>query len=70
MEEDNEVKKLFRNPEDRVIAGVASGIGAYFGTEVTVIRLLFVLTFFFGGAGLLIYLIMWIITPEAKSITE
>ena len=70
LEEDKEVKKLFRNPEDRVIAGVASGIGAYFGTEVTVIRLLFVLTFFFGGAGLLIYLIMWIITPEAKSITD
>jgi phage shock protein PspC (stress-responsive transcriptional regulator) len=69
LEEDKEVKKLFRNPEDRVIAGVASGIGAYFGTEVTIIRLLFVLTFFFGGAGLLIYVIMWIITPEAKSIT-
>jgi phage shock protein PspC (stress-responsive transcriptional regulator) len=70
LEEDKEVKKLFRNPEDRVIAGVASGIGAYFGTEVTIIRLLFVLTFFFGGAGLLIYVIMWIITPEAKSITD
>ena len=70
LEEDKEVKKLFRNPEDRVIAGVASGIGAYFGTEVTIIRLLFVLTFFFGGAGFLIYIIMWIITPEAKSITD
>jgi len=70
LEEDQEVKKLFRNPEDRVIAGVASGIGAYFGTEVTIIRLLFVITFFFGGAGLLIYLVMWIITPEAKSITD
>ena len=70
LEEDQEVKKLFRNPEDRVIAGVASGIGAYFGTEVTIIRLLFVLTFFFGGAGFLIYIIMWIITPEAKSITD
>lgn len=70
LEEDKEVKKLFRNPEDRVIAGVASGIGAYFGTEVTIIRLLFVITFFFGGAGLLIYIIMWIITPEAKTITD
>ncbi len=70
LEEDKEVKKLFRNPEDRVIAGVASGIGAYFGTEVTIIRLLFVITFFFGGAGLLIYLILWIIAPEAKSITD
>lgn len=70
LEDDKEVKKLFRNPEDRVIAGVASGLGAYFGTEVTIIRLLFVITFFFGGAGFLIYIIMWIITPEAKSITD
>ncbi len=70
LDDDKEVKKLFRNPEDRVIAGVASGIAAYFGTEVTVIRLLFVLTFFFGGAGLLIYFILWIIAPEAKSITD
>jgi len=70
LEEDKEVKKLFRNPEDRVIAGVASGIGAYFGTEATIIRLLFVITFFFGGAGLLIYIIMWIITPEARTITD
>ncbi len=70
LEEDKEVKKLFRNPEDRVIAGVASGIGAYFGTEVTIIRLIFVITFFFGGAGFLIYVIMWIITPEAKTITD
>ncbi len=70
LEEDKEVKKLFRNPEDRVIAGVASGLAAYFGTEVTIIRLLFVITFFFGGAGFLIYIIMWIITPEAKSITD
>ncbi|MDH3711274.1 MAG: PspC domain-containing protein [Cyclobacteriaceae bacterium] len=70
LEEDKEVKKLFRNPEDRVIAGVASGIAAYFGTEVTIIRLLFVITFFFGGAGLLIYFILWIIAPEAKTITD
>ncbi len=70
LEEDKEIKKLFRNPEDRVIAGVASGIGAYFGTEATIIRLIFVITFFFGGAGFLIYIIMWIITPEAKTITD
>jgi len=68
--EDKEVKKLFRNPEDRVIAGVASGIAAYFGTETTIIRLLFVLGFIFGGAGLLIYFILWIIAPEAKTITD
>src|SRR5690606_1041029 len=42
----------------------------YFGTETAVIRLLFVLSIFLGGAGLVAYIILWIITPEAKTITE
>jgi len=70
LEEDKKVKKMFRNPDDRVLGGVASGLAAYFGVDVTVIRLLFVLTLFLGGSGLIIYIILWIITPEAKTITE
>ncbi len=70
LEEDKGVKKLFRNPEDRVLGGVSSGIAAYFGTDITVIRLLFVLSIFLGGAGIILYIILWIITPEAKTITE
>ncbi len=64
------VKKLFRSSEDRVLGGVSAGIASYFGTDPTVIRLLFVLSIFLGGAGLLLYIILWIITPEAKTITE
>ncbi|MDF9798317.1 phage shock protein PspC (stress-responsive transcriptional regulator) [Catalinimonas alkaloidigena] len=64
------VKKLFRNPDDKVIGGVSGGIAAYFGSDPTVIRLLFVLSIFLGGTGLLIYVILWIITPEAKSLTD
>ncbi|MFT4834613.1 MAG: phage shock protein PspC (stress-responsive transcriptional regulator) [Marinoscillum sp.] len=70
LEEDQQVKKLFRDGERRVIGGVASGIAAYFGTDTTVIRLLFVLSIFLGGAGIIAYIILWIISPEARSITE
>ncbi len=70
LEEDKGIKKLFRSSEDRVLGGVSSGIAAYFGTDATVIRLLFVLSIFLGGAGLILYIILWIITPEAKTITE
>lgn len=69
--EDENVKKMFRDPESRVLGGVGSGLAAYFGIDVTIIRLLFVVSVFFSfGATLLLYIILWIITPEAKSITE
>lgn len=69
-DEDKKVKKLFRDSESRVLGGVGSGLASYFATDTTVIRLLFVLSIFAGGAGLIIYIILWIITPEAKTITE
>ncbi len=70
LEEDKKIKKLFRNPDDRVIGGVASGLAAYFGVDITIIRLLFVLSIFFFGAGVLLYFIVWAITPEARTLTE
>jgi phage shock protein PspC (stress-responsive transcriptional regulator) len=70
QEEDKEVKKLFRNPDDKVLGGVASGLSAYFGVKELYTRLAFVLLTFAGGSGIVIYLILWIITPVASSITE
>ncbi|MEO9964460.1 MAG: DUF2807 domain-containing protein [Reichenbachiella sp.] len=68
--DDEEVKKMFRDPDSQVLGGVASGIAAYFGTDVTLIRLLFVVSIFLGGTGLIIYIILWMITPVAKSLTD
>jgi len=68
--EDKNIKKLYRNPEGRVLGGVAGGIAAYFGVEVAYIRLFWILSFLFFGTGLLIYIVLWLILPEAKSITE
>jgi len=68
--EDEEIKKLYRNPSGRVLGGVAGGIAAYFGVEVAYIRLFWILTILFFGTGLLFYIILWMILPEAKSITD
>lgn len=68
--EQKSVKKMFRNPDDKVIGGICSGISAYFGIDPVVIRLLFVLLIFFGGTGIILYLILWIIIPEARTITD
>ncbi|GAB3895064.1 PspC domain-containing protein [Spirosoma agri] len=70
IEEDKTVKKFFRNPEDKVLGGVASGIAAYFGVDRGIIRLLFVLGIVFFGVGFLLYLVLWIIAPQANTLTE
>lgn len=70
LEEDKHLKKMYRNPEGSVIGGVANGVAAYFEVDVAIIRVLFVLTFFAGGVGLIAYLVLWIILPEAKRITD
>lgn len=70
LEEDKSVKKFYRNPDDKVLGGVASGIAAYFGIDSGVVRLLFVLGIVFFGVGFLAYIILWIISPEAQTLTE
>lgn len=56
--------RLLRNEHDKVIAGVSSGLASYMEVDVTIIRLLFVLsTIFLVGTGVLVYLVMWIVVP-------
>lgn len=60
-------KRLLRSKNNRMIAGVCAGIGDYLGVDPTVIRLVWVLfTFFSMGAGVLAYIIAWVIVPEGK----
>ncbi len=70
IEEEANVKKMYRNPESKVLGGVAGGLAAYFGWDVVLVRILFVVLIFFGGLGLILYIILWISIPEAKTITE
>ncbi|MGH3173319.1 MAG: PspC domain-containing protein [Streptosporangiaceae bacterium] len=60
----NPGKRLYRMREGRVVAGVCAGIAAYFGIDPTLVRLAFAVFTIFGGAGILIYLIAWIVIPE------
>src|SRR5713101_9254078 len=58
-------KKLMRSITDKKIAGVCGGLAEYFDVDPTVIRLVWVLLFFFGGTGGLAYIILWIVLPVA-----
>lgn len=70
LEEESSLKKMYRDQENKVVGGVASGVAAFFGADIALIRVLFVLLAFVGGVGLIAYLILWIALPEAKTITE
>jgi len=59
-------KRLYRSKE-KMIAGVCAGLADYLNIDPTIMRILFVVIAFAGGASLLAYLIMWIIVPEEKS---
>ena len=61
----SEVKRLYRSRDERMIAGVAGGLGEYFGMDPTIVRILFVVFAIGAGSGLLAYLIMALIVPEA-----
>ncbi len=70
LEDQTNAKKMYRDQEHKVLGGVSSGIAAFFNADVTVIRILFIALIFAGGLGFLLYIILWIALPEAKTITE
>jgi phage shock protein C len=55
-----------RSRDDKMIAGVCGGLARYFNIDTTIVRLLFVLAVFLGGASPLIYLVLWLVMPEDK----
>jgi phage shock protein PspC (stress-responsive transcriptional regulator) len=63
-------KRLFRDSDNAMIAGVAAGLANYFGIDVIIVRLLFIALTFFGGSGVLVYVILWLLVPEAKTNSE
>jgi phage shock protein PspC (stress-responsive transcriptional regulator) len=63
-------KKLYRDTENGVLGGVSAGLGHYFGVDKVWIRLAIALLVIGFGTGLLAYLILWIVIPEAKTTSE
>jgi phage shock protein PspC (stress-responsive transcriptional regulator) len=59
---------LRRSADDRIAAGVAGGLGEYFGVDPVLFRVLFATAAFFGGAGVLAYLVAWAVIPEQGTV--
>jgi phage shock protein PspC (stress-responsive transcriptional regulator) len=57
-------KHLYRTKDGRLVAGVCSGLAAYFGIDPTLVRLGFVFLTVFGGFGVLLYLGAWLVIPD------
>lgn len=60
-----ENKRFYRSNTSTYIGGVCGGIADYFNIDPVLVRIIFILFFLYGGAGVLIYLILWIVTPKA-----
>ncbi|RYF78045.1 MAG: PspC domain-containing protein, partial [Cytophagaceae bacterium] len=70
LEEEKGIRKFYRNPDNKVLGGVASGLAAYFGVEISIIRVAMVASVFVAGFGILAYIVLWMVAPEARSVTE
>lgn len=63
-------KKYYRDPDDKYIGGVASGLAHYLGISPSIMRIIFVLLVTAGGVSLIFYFILWAIIPEARTTSE
>jgi phage shock protein PspC (stress-responsive transcriptional regulator) len=62
--------RMYRDPDHRMIGGVCAGMGAYWNMDPWIVRLIFVVVTMLGGLGLLVYLILYIVLPEAKTTAQ
>jgi phage shock protein C len=62
--------RLYRSRIDRTIAGVCGGLAKYFDIDPTIVRVLFVVSIFIGGGGIIAYIILWIVVPEEQIIFQ
>lgn len=62
-----DARRVVRSRENRIIAGVASGLAAFFGVDPVFLRIGFVVLSLFNGVGLILYLTLWLIMPNEDS---
>ncbi len=63
-------KRLYRDKENGMIGGVMAGLGHYLGVDSLWLRILMVILFFGFGTGLFVYIVLWILVPEAVTTTQ
>ncbi|MEE4116965.1 MAG: PspC domain-containing protein [Marinilabiliaceae bacterium] len=62
--------RMYRDPDNRIIGGVSSGMAAYWGIDPWIVRVVFIVLALPGGLGILIYAVLWIVLPEAKTTAQ
>jgi phage shock protein PspC (stress-responsive transcriptional regulator) len=70
LDEPDTGKRMFRDPERKVIGGVSGGVAAFLGVDIVAVRVIFILLVFGGGIGFFLYIVLWLILPEAKTLTD
>jgi phage shock protein PspC (stress-responsive transcriptional regulator) len=67
MSNTRQTKRLYRQPDNRIIAGVCTGLGEYFDIDPVIIRIIFLVSLLMMGTGFWIYVIIWIVTPKYEN---
>jgi len=62
--------RIYRDTDNRIIGGVCAGMGAYWNLDPLIIRIIFIALVLAGGLGVLIYLILYIVLPEARTTAQ
>lgn len=62
--------RIYRDPDRRIFGGVCAGLAAYLNMDALIIRIIFVILFLAGGFGILIYLVLWVVLPEARTTAQ
>ncbi|NCC34632.1 MAG: PspC domain-containing protein [Chloroflexia bacterium] len=65
-----DIRRITRSRNERVVAGVAGGLGAFFNIDPMFVRLAFIVLAFINGIGGVLYLVLWLIVPNEDSMTE
>jgi phage shock protein PspC (stress-responsive transcriptional regulator) len=63
-------KRLYRDTQNGVVSGVSAGLAAFFGVDAVIVRLIFIVLTLLWGWGIALYIILWIVVPEAKTASE
>lgn len=67
----NTKKKLFRDPKNKVFGGVCTGLSTFLNIDLVLLRIIFVVLFFiFSGIPVIVYIVLWIVTPEATTASQ
>lgn len=69
-ENDRVYPKLYRDVDDRILGGICTGMGHYWKVDPVLFRLVFFLLTLWGGLGVLIYIVFWVVVPPAITPTQ